>query len=38
MAEFKLKGNTFHTVGDLPAVGAEAPAARRAPIWTVTIG
>lgn len=26
MAEFKLKGNTFNTVGDLPAVGADAPA------------
>ena len=26
MAEFKLKGNTFNTVGDLPAVGAAAPA------------
>lgn len=25
MAEFKLKGNTFHTVGNLPAVGADAP-------------
>lgn len=25
MAEFKLKGNTFHTVGDLPAVGNDAP-------------
>lgn len=26
MAEFKLKGNPFHTTGDLPAVGAPAPA------------
>jgi thiol peroxidase len=26
MADFKLKGNAFHTVGDLPAVGAPAPA------------
>ena len=26
MAEFKLKGNVFHTAGDLPAVGADAPA------------
>jgi thiol peroxidase len=26
MAEFKLKGNIFNTVGDLPAVGADAPA------------
>lgn len=26
MAEFKLKGNTFHTNGDLPAVGSQAPA------------
>lgn len=26
MAEFKLKGNTFHTSGDLPAVGSQAPA------------
>ena len=25
MAEFKLKGNTFNTMGDLPAVGADAP-------------
>ncbi|MEZ4389044.1 MAG: thiol peroxidase [Candidatus Krumholzibacteriia bacterium] len=25
MAEFKLKGNTFHTSGDLPQVGADAP-------------
>ena len=25
MAEFKLKGNTFNTVGNLPAVGADAP-------------
>ncbi len=25
MAEFKLKGNPFHTVGALPAVGATAP-------------
>ncbi|MBD3219766.1 thiol peroxidase [bacterium] len=25
MAEFKLKGNPFHTVGDLPAAGADAP-------------
>lgn len=25
MAEFKLKGNVFHTIGDLPAVGADAP-------------
>lgn len=25
MAEFKLKGNPFHTVGALPAVGANAP-------------
>lgn len=25
MAEFKLKGNSFNTVGDLPAVGADAP-------------
>lgn len=25
MAEFKLKGNVFNTVGDLPAVGADAP-------------
>jgi thiol peroxidase len=25
MAEFKLKGNVFHTVGDLPAVGSKAP-------------
>ncbi|MFW0109834.1 thiol peroxidase [Rothia sp. P13129] len=26
MAETKLKGNTVHTVGELPAVGAQAPA------------
>jgi len=26
MAEFMLKGNTFHTSGDLPAVGTSAPA------------
>ena len=26
MAEFKLKGNTFNTVGDLPALGTAAPA------------
>ena len=26
MADFKLKGNPFHTVGDLPAVGGDAPA------------
>ncbi|HRX49889.1 thiol peroxidase [bacterium] len=26
MAEFKLKGNTFHTNGTLPAVGSQAPA------------
>ena len=26
MAEFKLKGNPFHTVGDLPATGTAAPA------------
>jgi len=26
MAEFKLKGNSFNTTGDLPAVGADAPA------------
>lgn len=26
MAEFKLKGNSFNTVGDLPAVGSDAPA------------
>jgi thioredoxin-dependent peroxiredoxin len=26
MADFTLKGNPFHTVGDLPAVGAAAPA------------
>jgi thiol peroxidase len=25
MAEFKLKGNPFHTVGELPAVGSPAP-------------
>ena len=25
MAEFKLKGNSFNTVGDLPAAGADAP-------------
>ncbi|MBU0552785.1 thiol peroxidase [Myxococcota bacterium] len=25
MAEFKLKGNIFHTHADLPAVGADAP-------------
>mgnify|MGYP003377642004 CR=1 FL=1 len=25
MAEFKLKGNPFHTVGALPAVGSTAP-------------
>ena len=25
MAEFKLKGDVFHTVGDLPAVGSQAP-------------
>ncbi len=25
MAEFKLQGNTFNTVGDLPEVGAAAP-------------
>jgi len=25
MAEFKLKGNPFHTVGDLPEVGSQAP-------------
>ena len=25
MAEFKLKGNTFNTIGNLPAVGADAP-------------
>ena len=25
MADFKLKGNVFHTVGDLPGVGADAP-------------
>jgi thiol peroxidase len=25
MAEFKLKGNSFNTVGDLPAPGADAP-------------
>jgi len=25
MAEIKLKGNPFHTVGDLPAVGSQAP-------------
>jgi thiol peroxidase len=25
MAQFKLKGNPFNTVGDLPAVGAAAP-------------
>ncbi len=25
MAEIKLKGDTFHTVGDLPAVGSQAP-------------
>jgi thiol peroxidase len=26
MAEFKLKGNAFNTIGDLPAVGTKAPA------------
>jgi thioredoxin-dependent peroxiredoxin len=26
MAEFKLKGNVFNTVGDLPSVGSAAPA------------
>ncbi|QDS94177.1 Thiol peroxidase [Roseimaritima multifibrata] len=26
MADFKLKGNPFHTCGDLPSVGADAPA------------
>lgn len=26
MADFKLKGNPFHTNGDLPAVGSDAPA------------
>lgn len=26
MADFTLKGNPFHTVGDLPAAGAAAPA------------
>jgi len=26
MATFHLKGNPFHTVGDLPAVGSQAPA------------
>jgi len=26
MAEFKLKGNPFNTVGELPAVGSAAPA------------
>lgn len=25
MAQFKLKGNPFHTVGDLPAKGKQAP-------------
>jgi len=25
MAEFKLKGNPFNTIGDLPSVGADAP-------------
>lgn len=25
MAEFKLKGDTFHTIGELPAMGATAP-------------
>ena len=25
MAKFKLKGNMFHTVGELPAVGSSAP-------------
>ena len=25
MADFKLKGNTFHTAGTLPAVGSKAP-------------
>ena len=25
MAEFKLKGNSFNTVGNLPAVGSDAP-------------
>ena len=25
MADFKLKGNVFHTTGQLPAVGADAP-------------
>ena len=25
MAEFKLKGNPFHTVGELPEVGSQAP-------------
>ncbi|PID81586.1 lipid hydroperoxide peroxidase [bacterium DOLJORAL78_65_58] len=25
MAEFKLKGNPFNTIGNLPAVGADAP-------------
>jgi thiol peroxidase len=25
MAQFKLKGNPFHTVGDLPAMGKKAP-------------
>lgn len=25
MADFKLKGNTFSTIGDLPAVGDDAP-------------
>jgi thiol peroxidase len=26
MAQFKLKGNPFHTTGELPAVGSPAPA------------
>jgi thiol peroxidase len=28
MAEFKLKGDPFHTVGELPAIGSPAPAFR----------
>jgi len=40
MAEFKLQGNTFNTVGDLPEVGAAAPdfSLTRTDLTEITLG
>ena len=40
MAEFKLQGNTFNTIGDLPEVGAAAPdfSLTRTDLTEITLG